>query len=89
MFDPRHSTTAGFRCVTRVDVPEKELTELRRRIAAMPWADKETVSDESQGVKLVTMQKLARYSATDYDWRWTFACTGVRMKNNGEYEQTV
>jgi hypothetical protein len=72
MFDPRHITIAGFRCVTRVEVPEKELTELRRRIAATPWPDKETLSDESLGVKRATMQKLARCWATDYDWRWTF-----------------
>ena len=76
MFYPRHITTAGFRCVNRVDVPEKELTKLRRRIAATPGPDKETVPDESQGVKHATMQKLARYWATDYDWRWTFRGTG-------------
>jgi pimeloyl-ACP methyl ester carboxylesterase len=49
--------------------PEAELTELRKRIAATRWPDKETVADQSQGVQLATMQKLARYWATDYDWR--------------------
>ena len=52
-----------------VDVPEDELTELRRRIAATRWPTKELVEDRSQGVQLATMQALARYWATDYDWR--------------------
>ena len=45
------------------------LDELRRRIAATQWPEKETVTDQSQGVQLATMQELARYWATDYDWR--------------------
>jgi pimeloyl-ACP methyl ester carboxylesterase len=45
------------------------LDELRRRIAATRWPEKETVADSSQGVPLTTMQDLARYWATDYDWR--------------------
>jgi pimeloyl-ACP methyl ester carboxylesterase len=53
----------------RVNVPEAELTELRRRISATKWPERETVTDASQGVQLATMQKLARYWATDYDWR--------------------
>ena len=48
---------------------DEELADLRRRIAATKWPDVETVPDESQGVKLGTMQKLARYWGTDYDWR--------------------
>jgi len=52
-----------------VNVPEAELTELRRRINATRWPERETVADASQGVQLATMQKLARYWATDYDWR--------------------
>ena len=51
------------------DVPEEELVDLRRRIAATRWPDRETVTDTSQGVQLATMQKLADYWATDYDWR--------------------
>jgi pimeloyl-ACP methyl ester carboxylesterase len=51
------------------DVPEEELTELRRRINATRWPEQETVTDASQGVQLATIQKLARYWATDYDWR--------------------
>jgi pimeloyl-ACP methyl ester carboxylesterase len=53
----------------RVDVPEAELTELRRRINATKWPERETVTDASQGVQLATIQALARYWATDYDWR--------------------
>src|SRR5215218_2515235 len=52
-----------------VNVPETELIELRRRINATRWPDRETVTDSSQGVQFATMQKLARYWATDYDWR--------------------
>jgi pimeloyl-ACP methyl ester carboxylesterase len=53
----------------RIDVPEEDLLDLRRRIAATQWPEKETVADESQGVQLATLQELARYWATDYDWR--------------------
>ena len=53
----------------QVNVPDAELTELRRRINATRWPEKETVTDVSQGVQLATMQKLARYWATEYDWR--------------------
>jgi hypothetical protein len=53
----------------RVNVPEAELTELRRRINATRWPERETVADDSQGVQLATIQALARYWATDYDWR--------------------
>jgi len=56
-------------CTFRVNVPEAELTELRRRINATKWPEKETVADASQGVQLATMQRLARYWATEYDWR--------------------
>jgi pimeloyl-ACP methyl ester carboxylesterase len=53
----------------RVEVPEAELTELRRRINATRWPERETVTDASQGVQLSTIQALARYWATEYDWR--------------------
>ena len=49
--------------------PEEALVDLRRRIAATRWPDKETVADPSQGVQLATMRDLARYWGTDYDWR--------------------
>ena len=52
-----------------LNVPEEELTELRRRINATRWPERELVTDISQGVQLATIQKLARYWATDYDWR--------------------
>jgi pimeloyl-ACP methyl ester carboxylesterase len=53
----------------RIDVPEEELDDLRQRILATRWPEKEPVTDFSQGVPLATMQKLARYWATEYDWR--------------------
>jgi pimeloyl-ACP methyl ester carboxylesterase len=53
----------------RVSVPEAELTDLRRRITATKFPERETVNDMSQGVPLATVEKLARYWATEYDWR--------------------
>jgi pimeloyl-ACP methyl ester carboxylesterase len=53
----------------QVSTPDAELTELRRRITATRFPEKETVADFSQGVPLATTQKLARYWATEYDWR--------------------
>jgi len=53
----------------RADVPEAVLVDLRRRIAATQWPERETVTDQSQGVQLTTIQALASYWATDYDWR--------------------
>jgi pimeloyl-ACP methyl ester carboxylesterase len=52
-----------------VDVPQEELDDLRRRIGATNWPEKETVADQSQGVPLAMIQQLARYWMTDYDWR--------------------
>jgi pimeloyl-ACP methyl ester carboxylesterase len=52
-----------------IEIPEEELAELRRRIEATRWPSKELVDDRSQGVQLATVQELARYWATDYDWR--------------------
>ena len=52
-----------------VNIPEVELTELRRRIRAARWPERELVGDASQGVQLSTMQKVAQYWATEYDWR--------------------
>jgi pimeloyl-ACP methyl ester carboxylesterase len=53
----------------QVDFPASDLTDLRKRINATRWPEKEAVADASQGVQLATMQKLAQYWATDYDWR--------------------
>jgi pimeloyl-ACP methyl ester carboxylesterase len=53
----------------RVDIPEADLVDLRRRIAATRWPERETVADDTQGVQLATIQKLAQYWATEHDWR--------------------
>ena len=53
----------------RVDVPDEDLADLRRRIVATRWPERETVADDSQGVPLATLQALARHWATDHDWR--------------------
>ena len=53
----------------QIKIPEEALVELRQRIAATRWPEKETVADSSQGVQLAMVQKLARYWGTDYDWR--------------------
>ncbi|HLW03304.1 MAG TPA: epoxide hydrolase [Ktedonobacterales bacterium] len=53
----------------QINIPDEALIELRRRIAATRWPERETVNDQSQGVQLATMQELARSWATDYDWR--------------------
>jgi pimeloyl-ACP methyl ester carboxylesterase len=58
----------GIRPFT-VETPEAELEALRARIAATRWPEKETVADQSQGVQSATIQELARYWASDYDWR--------------------
>jgi pimeloyl-ACP methyl ester carboxylesterase len=52
----------------QIEVPEEDLADLRRRVAATRWPEKETVADQSQGVPLATMQALARYWATEYDF---------------------
>ena len=52
-----------------VSVQEEELTDLRHRINATRWPERETVTDATQGVQLATTQNLARYWATEYDWR--------------------
>ena len=53
----------------RVNVPDEQLADLRRRIAATRWPDRETVNDQSQGAQLAKLQELVRYWGTDYDWR--------------------
>ena len=53
----------------RINIPEEDLIDLRRRLAAMRWPEKETVADDSQGVPLSLLQDLVRYWRTDYDWR--------------------
>jgi pimeloyl-ACP methyl ester carboxylesterase len=65
----RADNSIAVRPFPAVNVPEAELAELRRRINATKWPERETVTDATQGVQLATMQALARYWATDYDWR--------------------
>src|ERR687884_1370108 len=67
--DPGTTTTHPEVRPFRVDVPEEDLVDLRQRIAATRWPSKELVEDRSQGVQLATLQELARYWETDYDWR--------------------
>ena len=56
-----------------VHVPEEALTDLRRRLAATRWPDRETVADQSQGAQLAKLQELVRYWESGYDWRKTEA----------------
>ncbi len=66
--DPGTSKDGAIRPFS-IEVPQEELDELRRRITAIRWPTKELVDDRSQGMQLETMQELARYWTTDYDWR--------------------
>src|ERR671922_1977145 len=71
-YPPENAKQAADKTAIRpfhVNVPEAELTELRRRIDATRWPEPETVTDQSQGVQLATIQRLARHWATEYDWR--------------------
>ena len=65
----RSTEGTSVRPFTAVHFPQDALDNLRRRIAATQWPERETVADQSQGVPLATMQELARYWATEYDWR--------------------
>jgi pimeloyl-ACP methyl ester carboxylesterase len=67
--EPATQDTATAIRPFRVSVPEEDLAELRRRVDATRWPERETVDDDSQGVPLATMQELARYWATEHDWR--------------------
>jgi hypothetical protein len=69
---PVHSAPAAAKDEIRpfrINIPEADLVDLRRRLTATRWPDKETVADDSQGVPLAMLQDLARYWQTDYDWR--------------------
>ena len=65
------TTVAGSTAIRpfTVEIPEADLDDLRARIAATRWPNRELVDDRSQGVQLATIQALARYWATEYDWR--------------------
>jgi Epoxide hydrolase N terminus len=64
----------------RVNIPEEDLKEVRRRIEATRWPERETVADQSQGPQLATMQQLACYWATEYDRRKVEARLNARDK---------
>jgi pimeloyl-ACP methyl ester carboxylesterase len=66
---PTGSGTTAIRPFPKLNVPEADLADLRRRINATRWPSKELVADQSQGVQLATIQALARYWGSDYDWR--------------------
>jgi pimeloyl-ACP methyl ester carboxylesterase len=68
-----------------IHVPEEQLVDLRRRIAATRWPDKETVNDESQGIRLAEVQALVQYWGTDYDWRKGEA----KLNNLPEFMATI
>ena len=53
----------------RIEVPQEEIDELRRRVRATRWPDKETVTDRSQGVQLEKLRPLVEYWGSEYDWR--------------------
>ena len=70
----------------RVTIPDKEIVELRGRVAATRWPTKELVGDRSQGVQLATLKELARYWSTEYDWRKAEArehCRSSRQRSTG------
>src|SRR6201981_187259 len=73
MATPRSSKQAtgkdSIRAFPKINFPETELTELRRRVNNTKWPERETVADATQGVQLATTQALARYWGTEYDWR--------------------
>ncbi|MGY4290966.1 pimeloyl-ACP methyl ester carboxylesterase [Bradyrhizobium sp. LM2.7] len=69
---PMHRASAGNESTIRpfrIDVPEEDLVELRRRVLATRWPDRETVSDQSQGIPLAKLQSLVHYWGKEYDWR--------------------
>ena len=66
---PAPAATAGEIRPFHIDIPEADLVDLRRRLAATRWSDKETVADDSQGVPQAMLRDLVRYWQTDYDWR--------------------
>ncbi|HJY69897.1 MAG TPA: epoxide hydrolase, partial [Streptosporangiaceae bacterium] len=71
MTEGTHQTGSSDNVAVRpfkVDFPEAELIDLRRRVNATRWPERETVTDDSQGVRLAMMQDLARYWETHYDW---------------------
>ena len=66
---PAQAATADEIRPFHINIPEADLVDLRRRLAATRWPEKETVADDSQGVPLAMLQDLVRYWQSDYDWR--------------------
>jgi pimeloyl-ACP methyl ester carboxylesterase len=66
---PVYATAEDTMRMFRVDIPEEQLVDLRRRTATTRWPDRETVPDESQGVQLAALQEIAQYWGKGYDWR--------------------
>ncbi len=66
---PAFATTGGAIRPFRIDIPEASLADLRMRLSATRWPDRETVADQSQGVRLQTLQQLVQYWLDEYDWR--------------------
>jgi pimeloyl-ACP methyl ester carboxylesterase len=66
---PAPAATPGAIRPFRIEVPEQDLAELRRRVLATRWPDRETVPDQSQGIQFAPLQELVRYWGTTYDWR--------------------
>ncbi|WP_038974493.1 epoxide hydrolase family protein, partial [Bradyrhizobium genomosp. III] len=66
---PARAAAGGAIRPFQMKVPEQDLLDLRRRLAATRWPDREIVNDQSQGVQLTTVQQLVRYWQSDYDWR--------------------
>ena len=66
----------------RVDMPDDAITDLRRRVAATRWPSKELVADASQGVQQAMLQELARYWATDHDWRKVRGASSTRCRSS-------
>ncbi len=66
----------------RADIPQEMVDDLRRRIAATRWPERETVTDRSQGNQLATMQDIVNYWGTDYDWRRGEANNSMRFPNS-------
>src|SRR5215510_10079471 len=69
----QHTTTDVEVRPFRVSMPEEALVDLRQRLSGLRWPSKELVADGSQGVQLATLRELARFWATDHDWRKTEA----------------
>ena len=66
---PARAAASGAIRPFHIDVPEADLVDLRRRLAATRWPDRETIADQSQGVQLAKLQELVRYWGAEYDWR--------------------